>query len=502
VKSLLTLISRKATFVLSAICATYAMAAHANPYQAIDNYVIQNKETIRLNSGTAVVLIKDNEIVYEGYFGFADLEKQTAVNEDTVFYIASMTKPFTSLLALLLEQKGTLRTERTVAEMFPDLEFKRSLRAEQVTVRDLLSHTSGMDNWPLIQATAYTGLYDKTTIDKILRASYVNDRAPLGEFDYTNVGYNILSHWMDNNLGSDWQSLLETHLFKPLKMDSTSARISDAHQHNWTLAKGYSIKSPEPTDPVYLTKTDKTMHAAGGIISTARDLAQFLIMQVNKGQLDGEQILPESVVTKSQQKVAQHDWFGDKRYYGWGWFFRESFGNTLLEHRGGYLGASTYMSFMPEQKTGLVVLSNQDKWGGDLAYALESIGYAIALGKSENEISELVDKYQTRATEKAQKHYAGKNTSLPALAINLNSDYVGTYEHETLGQIQVSKQKNQSVLLQWGNLKSQLYTVGTPRQLSVEFIPNSHDEVVFLNGTNNQQRLQYRDYIFTKKGEE
>lgn len=494
------IMSKTAALALMITIASGPVAA-VDSYKTIDDYVANNKETIRLNSGTAVAVIKGNEIVYEGYFGYADIEQRIAVDHNSAFYIASMTKPFTALLALLQEHANELDTNQTLAAMFPELNFKRSLRADQVTVRDLLSHTSGIDNWPLVQATAYTGLHDKSVIDQLLEESYVNDQAPLGEYEYTNVGYNVLSHWMDNNLGADWQSLLADRIFQPLGMNITSARISDAQKNQWTLAKGYSVKSPEPTVPVYLTKNDASMHAAGGMISTARDLARFLIMQVNYGKLDGKQIFPTSVIKKSHQKLARYQRFGSERYYGWGWFVRNEYDQTLLEHRGGYSGASTYMSFMPEQKIGLVVLSNQDRWGGDLAYALESLAYGIALGKEGAELAAIVEKYQTHATEKAKKHYAVKATTASAVATDLNSEYLGTYVHPTLGKIQVEELSNGSFQLQWGNLRSLLYIGEETHQLEVEFIPNSQRSILFLSGSDKQQRIQFRDYEFKKVSE-
>ena len=166
-----------------------------------------------MSSGTAVAIVKDDKIVYEGYFGYEDIEKRIKVKEDSVFYIGSMTKAFYSLLTLIKENKGELNTNQTLDKLYPNIKFKASLQAEQVTMTDLLSHTSGIDNWPLVQATAYTGLYDNETISNIISKSYVNDNAPYGTYDYTNIGYNILSHWMDDHFSQSWQSLLHSELF-------------------------------------------------------------------------------------------------------------------------------------------------------------------------------------------------------------------------------------------------------------------------------------------------
>ena len=483
--------------VSTALVAASAQAT-TQPYAQIDQYIEQNKQVIELNTGTAVAIVKGDKVVYEGYFGYADIEKRIPVDNNTVFYIASMTKAFTSLLALLLEHEQKLDTNQTLAAMFPDIKFKPAVRADEVTIKDMLSHTTGIDNWPLIQATAYTGQYDKALIDRIIEASYVNENAPHGQFDYTNVGYNLLSHWMDNNLGKSWQDLLQQHIFQPLNMTHTSAKISDVTAHHWSLAQGYSVKSPEPSTPVYLKKTDNSMHAAGGMVSTASDLARFLMMHMNQGDIADRSILPTEVVEKSQQKVASYDWFGEQSSYGWGWFFRDIDGQTLLEHRGGYAGASTYMSFMPEQQIGLVVLTNQDRWGGDLAYAIESLAYSIAMGKGDDEVEQIVEKHTAFVEGKVEKYYGEKaNTSIAKPAL-LSKEYIGHYVHDTLGQIEVSQGKDKTLVLRWGNLVSPLYQGEATDSLAVEFVPNSHEPVVFLKGTDKQLRFEYRDYVFTQ----
>ena len=489
---------KKTVFYVALLTTWISGSVLANPFDKVDDYVRKNKEIIQLNSGTAVAVIKGDEIVYEGYFGYADIQQQSPVDKNTVFYIASITKAFYALNTLLLEHDGKIDTQKRLAEMFPSMEFQKALHSDDVTITDLLRHTSGIDNWPLVQVTAYTGQHDNDLISKVIQDSYPNPNAPLGTFEYTNVGYNILSHWMDNTFEQKWQTQLATNIFAPLNMNHTSSYISDATSNNWKLARGYSVKSPTPNEPVYLTKTDNSMQSAGGMITTANDMANFIRMQLNNGKVDGVQVFPEDVITKSHQSLVKHSMFGFEQEYGWGWFIRDVFDQRLLEHRGGYAGASTYVSFMPKQKIGLVVLSNQDKWGGDLAYALEELVYAIALNKSEDEINDIIDKYESYATESAKKFYENKSNLAPVSIATLDKQYVGLFIHDTLGKIEVSQQKDGSFHLKWGNLESALLQGSAPHTLNVEFVPSNIEEIVFSYATNQRRYLQYRDYWFTK----
>jgi CubicO group peptidase (beta-lactamase class C family) len=470
----------------------------ASDYEIIDNYVKKNKQLIKLPSGTAIAIIKDQKIVYEGYFGYADIENKTEVNSDTVFYIASMTKPLYSLLTLLKESQGKLDTNQTLKELLPEVDFIPAIRANEVTIKDLLSHTSGIDNWPLVQVTAYTGQYNSDSLSEIISHSYVNDKAPLGSYRYTNVGYNILSHWMDSKFESNWQEMLNKKIFEPLNMTKTSALMSDIDKNNWQYAKGYSVKSQDPLSSVYLRKADQTMHSAGGVVSTARDLAQFLIAEVNLGKINERQIFPTDTVSKSHQPLVTYKRSNREFSYGWGWNVRSVFGETLLEHRGGYSGAAAYMSFMPDKKIGLVVLSNQDKWGGDLAYALEDLAYAIALDKPYDEVIKLSKNNEKFVEESVKKFYENKSSAQPRLISKLSNEYLGKYKHKTLGEIEIIRDVQNGYSVQWGNLKSKLYAIEKSENIAVEFVPNQIQPIFLLRSSNDEMFLEFNDYRFAK----
>lgn len=467
-------------------------------YRVVDTFVSDIKNIIKLPTGTAVAVIKGDEIVYEGYFGYRDIKERKPVTRDTVFYIASMTKAFFAQMTLIKEQQGELDTTWTLQKLFPDITFIPALKADQVTITDLLGHTSGIDNWPLVQATAYTGLHNKPLINQIIAASYVNKEGAQGQFAYSNVGYNLLSHWMDSHWDDTWQDNLASTLFTPLGMEHTSAYMSDAKKHQWQLAKGYSVKLPTPEEPVYLTKVDSSMQSAGGMISTAPDIARFLMAQINLGKIDNKQVLPHAAVKKSQEILASFDFYGMDRKYAYGWFVKERMGTQIYEHRGGYAGASTYMSYMPEHKVGLVVLSNQDKWGGDLAFALEDIAYSIALGKPGTEINALVEKSLQHASKKATKFYASKKSVAPPLVEEIPADYLGQFNHALLGSISVKKTESGAVELTWGNLHSMLMQGDERSQLLVEFVPTNREEIVFALTSTGQVQLEYADYRFIK----
>ena len=280
-------------------------------------------------------------------------------------------------------------------------------------------------------------------------------------------------------------------------MTQTSAFMSDIDKHNWNEIKGYSVRSAEPNKPLYLIKTDETMHAAGGMVSTAKDLTKFIKAQINLGKLGNEQIIASEVMKKSHQTLTENKHARGYPKYGWGWAVVELYNQKLLEHRGGFAGASTYMSFMPEKKMGLIVLSNQDKWGGDLAYAIEAIAYAILLGKSSEEVSHIVTDNENYILNKVEKFYATKTSKPAAVKAKLKLPIEGRYQNELLGSIEVTFSDNEGYSLEWGNLKSQLYQSENANDLDVEFRPNLRQPIVFLSASNHNTYLEFNDHRFT-----
>lgn len=341
---------------------------------------------------------KSDEIIYEGYFGYADIGEKKKVDADTSFYIASVTKPYFSLAMLMEEHRGRVSESTNMATMFPDMKFS-GFSPEKVTVKHLLAHTMGIDNDPLVMTTAYTGMNDLKTREKLVQASYPDDEAPLNSFDYSNVGYNILSVWVDNKGKHNWQDLMQKNVFTPLKSERTSAYISAAAKNNWELAKPYSFRTGDDK-PLYLSKQDNTMHSAGGMISSARDMANFLIVQLNDGKLDGKQVFPASVIQKSQQQITSAT--GNNRDfkrtgYAWGWFIGPYMDETLYHHFGGYSGTHTHLSFMPEKNIGIVVLNNEDTVSWEITRFVARGIYAALLNKQPH--SEEAEQKATAFTE-------------------------------------------------------------------------------------------------------
>src|SRR5690606_13431223 len=147
--------------------------------------------------------------VYTRGFGVTDLATGQRANADTAFYIASSTKALTSLALARLHHRRELDLDSTLAAYAPDAPFPDAVRADEVRLRQMLCHTSGIDNGPIGFRSAFSGQHDAETLWRLLANSEVNADAPLGTFEYTNIGYNIATVLTDRMLGVRWQDLLD-----------------------------------------------------------------------------------------------------------------------------------------------------------------------------------------------------------------------------------------------------------------------------------------------------
>jgi len=476
-------------------------AATTVDFGKLSTLIEQTKVATGLASGTAVVVVKDGRVIHESYYGLADIAAGTPVTADTVFYIASATKPFFALNALQKEAAGELDMAMSLRQMFPQTRLD-GIDTEVVTVRDLLTHTAGVDNAALVWASAFSGVHDATSRLALVGATRRDPDAPHGTFGYTNLGYNLLSIWMDQHDALPWQDQLQRTVFDPLGMRHTSARISHAETAGWPLATPYSLGSAQPTTALYLRKADGTMQAAGGMVASAPDLARFLIAQFPRA---GNPALEPQVIARSQQRqVALSSRYLDftRDGYAWGWYTGQYKGHRLLHHFGGFAGFHAHLSFMPDQNIALVVLNNEDLLGAPLTNLIADHVYGVLLhekGIASSSAARFLA-LQTTAAE-AQRTMARQRQAIqarPWLRTLPRDRYVGRYVHPLLGEISVEAAGNQALRMHWGQLDAVATAGERPDQVRVEFVPNSGNWLTFQVTAGQASSLSFETLSFQR----
>jgi len=457
--------------------------------------------------GLAMAVVHGDETVYARGAGLADVEKNATFTADTPFYIASVTKPFTALLTTMLDRKGTLQLDATLAGLFPDVAFDPSIEADQVTVRQLLSHTAGIDNGPIGFRAAYTGEHTPARMRQLLAGTVVEEDSPRGTFEYTNVGYNILSLHLDELDGGPWQNLLADRLFAPLGMTHTTAYASEAS--SWRPAMPYTVTPDGGAERITLVKHDDTMQAAGGMISTANDLARWLTLHLNEGRLDGRQLVPADVIAEVHQPVAEDrgESFGPfgRDGYALGWQTGTYGGDTMLHHFGGFAGFHTHTSFMPDRDLGVVILANESGIGGRLASLFATFAYDWWNAEPSDRDAVVARTREARDAIKSQMD-AGLDRYAQSLAqraertwqLSLDpSAYTGTYVNPDYGTM-VVELVDDELAARFGRLHAIATPFTQPETARVELIPGQGQVLQFRLDGDRANAVRWSDETFER----
>jgi len=394
-----------------------------------------------LAPGMAVAVVYGDELVYERGFGFADVAADRPVTPETLFYIASTSKSFTAFAAALLHDRGELDLDGPLSDYLPKLGMNPPLSADEITLRDLLTHTHGLrQGGPVEFRTAFTGEF---TNDQLVELLGTYRPSPNGRtFRYGNLGYNVTGMAMDASLGGSWKEVLEAGVFQPLDMNSTTAYRSETDPDR--LAMPYEI-APVGISPIYYAKNDANMHAAGGHLTTVGDLAKYLEAHMNAGRVDGRQVFPAAVVAEThRQHTTQDRDYGPFHRHGWGlgWDLGTYDGDTVIHRFGGFSGFHSHMSFMPDHGIGIAILVNDGSTGSLLANTLSTAIYDRLLGKLDDEatIAERLEQVRSQAAqahERIRQDFARRASRPQTLAFPLDA-YVGVYDSPLFGRMEWS----------------------------------------------------------------
>lgn len=470
-----------------------------------DDFYQSTLEDLGTLPGMTIAIIKGDETIYLRGFGYADLEKKIKATPETAFYIASSTKSFTALLASLMDQQGTLSLEQTLGGFYPNVDFHEKLQADQITVRHLLAHTSGLSNSPIGFRAAYSGEHDPKTMENLLVYSKPND-AGFNQFQYSNVGYNIYTMMLDKKTGQPWQDLLEQYIFQPLGMSHTSAYVSRMEQKGVPMSASYFCSSPDNIEEVYLRKQDNTMQSAGGMVASAKDLANWLKIQVNLGRLNGKQVFPEALIKQSHQPISKET-TSDEPFqgigYGLGWQIGTYNDEKVIWHHGGFAGYRTHISFMPDQKIGIAVMANEAVSGGRLMDQFATFAYDYWLGvkdfkaKHQTAVAGLKDRVSS-FHERYQKDLEGRGQRTWQLSKSFDT-YSGVYQSKQYGTIQV-KGDGQKMHVKLGNMHCYATPYTKAETIRVELNPGRGEVIQFVLEEGQAVQLHYDGEPFERVG--
>ena len=460
--------------------------------------------------GIAIVVIKDDRPIFVRAYGMADKEAGLKADTDTLYYIASSTKSYTALAAAMLDKEGKIKLSDPVTKYTPEVHFKSDI-PDKITIRDLLTHTSGLRNMPLQNRLAFTGQIDQSEIDQVFAEGTTFNESTFGKYNYTNLGYNIYGLALHYQLNKKWQDLLQERIFSPADLQHTTAYVSKARARKFKIAAPYVVDTDAADAGKMvrsrLEKTDENMQSAGGIFTSISDLGRWLNLNMNGGKLDGKQVVPADLIRSAQtgytKSTRNEPPFSGDGEYGLGWQIGTYRNEKVIYHHGGYPGYRSHVSFMPEKKIAIGVLVNNDTLGGRLADMLAVYGYDWWL-RTENfeadyakQLQETVTAYESRkqgiAAEAAARAKREWQLTKPF------TDYAGWYRNNLAGTIEISA-KERSLAVRMGNMSTVATPYTQPDTIRVVMLPGGNGEVIgFIKDAEGKVgSLNWGGVIFTR----
>ena len=295
--------------------------------------------------GAAVMVIKNGEIIFEKGYGLANVEKKILITGTSNFRLASVTKQFTAMSILLLIDRGKLKFETTLRDIFPDFPEYGS----NISIKNLLQHTSGLiDYEDLIEDTVTVQVKDKDVLELIMKTDSTYFQ-PGSQHSYSNTGYALLALTVEKLSDQPFRNFLKDNIFQPLEMDNTIAFENNVNEIK-NRAYGYTIK-----DNV-VEFTDQSITSAvlgdGGIYSSLNDLYKW-DQALYTEKLIGKKYLTESWTRGTTTNEVEFP-------YGYGWRLEKYNNNEVVYHTGSTRGFRNIIYRMPEKKFTIVILTNRD----------------------------------------------------------------------------------------------------------------------------------------------
>jgi CubicO group peptidase (beta-lactamase class C family) len=336
----------------------------ADKLQGFDSYMEQVLKDWN-TPGIGVGIVVNDKLVFAKGYGYRDYEKKLPFTPTTLCQIASNSKLFTAVAAGMLVEEGKLTWDKPVRESVPTIQFYNDQLNDNVTLRDMLSHRTGV--------TRHDSIWFKSDFKRkelFEKLKYLEPQQPMREtFLYNNLMFSAAGYIIELKSGKTWEQFVRERIFEPLNMSATTYAISDMVKY-----PDHGVPFREKRDTFELYKipyyedTDGVA-PAGAIISNIENVSHWLIALMNDGKYNGKQVLPPNVLKATMQPAiglpntlgeALGYWELLNPAYGMGRQTASYRGRLLTFHGGDLPGFHSQVSFLPNDKIGVIVLVISD----------------------------------------------------------------------------------------------------------------------------------------------
>lgn len=417
-------------------------------------------------TGLGVAAICASEVVYARGFGAREVGQASRIDADTLFQVGSTSKAFTTAALGILVDEGKLRWDDRVIDHVPWFRLEDPWVTQALTVRDTVIHRSG------ISGDIYFVLRSMESDETVRRLRHASCTQAFRHcFLYSNSMYAVAGEIIKAVCGNTWGKFVKERLLEPLRMGRSGTSPNEFWDARYIApaffgaapardcgigqARDRNVAMPhcwddEGTVGVLPWQSYDSASAAGSVVSSAAEMANWLIMHVNEGRFAGRQILESATIrelhapqnlclaqqARTDSNLFQFPLTEDTCAYAMGWF-RGMYRDQLhLSHSGGMLGFPAYAAFMPERKIGVAVLANGPQPARDEYAINKAIGFYILdrlLGEPRRDWSEefLARSRALRSAAQREEEELQRSRIVDSLPCAPLATYAGVYEDRT-----------------------------------------------------------------------
>ncbi len=424
-----------------AIATPAAAQQGKEPYPGLDAYVNAALKTWKV-PGLGLAIVRNDSLIYAKGYGVREIGKPQPVDERTIFAIGSSSKAFTAAAVEMLVDEKKVALDVPAATYLPGFQLYDPYATRELTVRDLLTHRSGLARGELAW---YGSGFDRDEI--VRRVRFLQPTWSFrSQFGYQNIMYIAAGQVVAHASGLSWDDFIQRRIFEPLGMKASTTTIR-------AIAGQSDLAMPhaEVNDTVRAVAWRNIDNAgpAGSINSNVVDMAQWVRLQLGGGAFGGKQLISKRMVDESHQPQtiirvdsAARSLNPDTHFqsYGFGWFLQDYRGREVWHHGGNVDGFTALVAMLPEERTGIVILTNMN--GTGLPSALMNKLWDLQLKAPARDWSgdmrARTERQLARARDAQKRADAQRvpNTkpSLPLAA------YAGSYADSLYGQVDVREQ--------------------------------------------------------------
>lgn len=445
--------------ILAVMSSTAAYAQSDAKSSEFDAYVAQAVKDWQA-PGLAISVVKDGRIVFAKGYGVREVGKPASFDTSTVSAIASTTKAMTAAAMGILVDEGKLHWDDPVTKHLPSFQLYDPYVTREVTIRDLLTHRSGLDGADYLFAIRDLPASEIIEKLRLIRPSY----SLRSTFIYHNVMYIAAGQVIEAASGIPWAKFVQSRLFEPIGMRNSFAvatlvaPTANAATPHWRYGR----------DTIAAIQPDKyrATGPAGDVWSSAADMSKWMLFLLDSARVGGKRLLKPATFAElfaPQVMVPLDEFYPTAALtnphwmsYGLGWFQHDYKGRMLNFHTGSLNGVVAIIGLILDERFGVYVMSNRDHV--EVRHALMYKAIDLYLGNAARDWSkDLLALYDAREARADSSRAAGESKRIkgtkPSLAL---SKYAGVYEDDLLGRITVTESGGKLRLEAGSTLKADL----------------------------------------------